>query len=201
MPPSKIISAIKNAGRNHEIESKNHKKTMDVNISIAKVGAGHVLRPFLENPSSKNVKKNPTLEQWKQKAPINNEEDQVMGEPKDFLIHSSAENLIAVQPGDKGLEEGEEGCSTPKKKLTFNLPGRSNGKFQGKWADANPFETLNKEAEALGFLKKTPEALEEGWIFQRKKKHKVKIATSRPTTGHLSQLYASLTKVLGEKRG
>jgi len=85
-----------------------------------------------------------------------------MGEPEEFLIHSSVEKLIVVQPGDKGLEEGEEGCSTPKKKLTFDLPGRSNGKPQGKWVDANPFETLNEEVGVLGFLTKTPEALEEG---------------------------------------
>jgi hypothetical protein len=53
------------------------------------------------------------------------------------------------------LEEGEEGCSTPKKKLTFNLPKGSNGKSKGKWVDANPFETLNEEAGASSFLKKT----------------------------------------------
>jgi hypothetical protein len=64
------------------------------------------------------------------------------------------------------LEKREEGCSTPKKKLTFNLPGGSDGKSQGKWANANPFETLNEEARTLGFFKKTPEALEEGWTFQ-----------------------------------
>jgi hypothetical protein len=85
-----------------------------------------------------------------------------MGESKEFLIHSSTENLITVQLGDKGLEEREEGCNTPKKKLTFNLPRGSNGKSQGKWANANPFETLNKEVGALGFLKDTPEVLAEG---------------------------------------
>lgn len=69
-----------------------------------------------------------------------------MGESEFFLIHLSAENLIVVQPGDKGLEEGEEGWSTPKKKLTFDLPGGTDGKFQGKLANANPFETLNEEA-------------------------------------------------------
>jgi len=49
-----------------------------------------------------------------------------------------------------------------KKKLTFNLLRGSNGKFQGKWANANPFETLNKEVGASGFLKETPKVLEEG---------------------------------------
>lgn len=78
-----------------------------------------------------------------------------MGELEEFCIHSSVVNLIVVQPWDKGLEEGEEGCSTPKKKLTFNLPKGSNGKSKGKWVDANPFETLNEEAGASSFLKKT----------------------------------------------
>jgi hypothetical protein len=126
-----------------------------------------------------------------------------MGEPEEFLIHSSAENLITVKPkpGDKGLEEGEKRCSTPKKKLTFDLLGGNDGKSQGKWADANPFETLNEEAGTLGILKKTPEELEEGWAFQGNKKHKVKIATTRPVTIHLSQLDVLLAKLLGEKRG
>jgi hypothetical protein len=43
MPLSKTIFAIKNARKNHEIGSKNHKKTMDTNIYAAEVGAGHVL--------------------------------------------------------------------------------------------------------------------------------------------------------------
>ncbi len=61
----------------------------------------------------------------------------MLGELEEFFIHSSIENLVVVQPRDKGLEEGEEGCSTPKKKLTFFLPRRSDGKSQGKWVDAN----------------------------------------------------------------
>jgi hypothetical protein len=85
-----------------------------------------------------------------------------MGELEEFFIHSPVQNLIVVRPGNKGLEEGEEACSTPKKKSTFDLPGRSDGKSQGKWANANPFETLNEKARASGFLKKTLEALEEG---------------------------------------
>jgi hypothetical protein len=85
-----------------------------------------------------------------------------MGESEEFLIHSLVENLIVVQLGDKGLEKGEEGCNTPKKKLTFNFPEGSDGKFQRKWANANPFETLNEEAGVSGFFKKTLEALEEG---------------------------------------
>jgi hypothetical protein len=56
-------------------------------------------------------------------------------------LGNTSKNLFAVQLRDKGLEEGEEGCSTPKKKLTFDLTGGNNGKSQGKWEDANPFET------------------------------------------------------------
>jgi hypothetical protein len=162
MPLSKIISAIKNTRRNHEIGSKNHKKTADTNIPAAKARAGHVLRPLLENPTTKNIKKNPASEQQGQKALVSNEEDQTMGDLEKSLTHPLVENLITIQLGDKGLEEGEEGCNTPKKKLTFNLSKGNDGKFQGKWADANPFETLNKEAGTSNFLKKTPKALEEG---------------------------------------
>jgi hypothetical protein len=68
MPLSKTISAIKNAGKNHEIGSKNHIKTMNTNISATEVKACHVLRPLSKNPTTKNVKKNPTLDKWRQKA-------------------------------------------------------------------------------------------------------------------------------------
>jgi hypothetical protein len=74
------------------------------------------------------------------------------------------------------------------------------GKSKEKWADANPFETLNKEVGVSGFLKKTSKALEEGWTFQEKKKHKVNKATTRLATAHLSQLVVLLVKVLGEKK-
>jgi hypothetical protein len=94
---------------------------MDTNISTTEAKIGHVPRPLSENPTTKNVKKNPTSEQCRQKALVNNEEDQVMGESEEFCIHSSAENLIAIQPRNKGLEEGEDRFSTPKKKLTFDL--------------------------------------------------------------------------------
>jgi hypothetical protein len=60
---------------------------------------------------------------------------------------------------------------------------------------------LNKEAGTSNFLKKTPKALEEGWTFQGKKKHKVKIATTCFATSHLSQLDAPLAKVLSKMRG
>jgi len=59
---NKTIFAIKNARRNHEIENKNHKKITDTNTFAAQVGVGHVLRPLSENPTTKNVKKNPTSE-------------------------------------------------------------------------------------------------------------------------------------------
>jgi hypothetical protein len=77
MSPNKTIPTTKNAGRNHEIErgSKNHQKTTNTNISTTKAKTGHVLRPLSENPTTKNVKKNLTSEQWRQKALVNNEED------------------------------------------------------------------------------------------------------------------------------
>jgi hypothetical protein len=140
VPPSKTIFAIKNVGRNHEIGSKNHKKIMDTNIYATEVGGGHVLRPLSKNPHNQKRKEESYLEA------INNEKDQAMREPEEFFIHSLVKNLIVLQLGDRGLEEREEGCSTPKKKLTFDLLGGSDGKSQGKWVDANPFETLNKEA-------------------------------------------------------
>jgi hypothetical protein len=59
---------------------------------------------------------------------------------------------------------------------------------------------LNKEAGTLGFLKKTLQALEEGWTFQGKKKHKVKIVTTRPTIGHPCQFDVLLAKILEEKK-
>lgn len=75
MPPRKTISTIKNTGMNHEIGSKNHKKIADTNNYVIEVGAGHVLRPLSENPTTKNVKKNPTSDHWRQKAHVSNEED------------------------------------------------------------------------------------------------------------------------------
>jgi hypothetical protein len=102
MLPSKTISAIKNVGKNHEIGNKNHKKIVDINISATtEARAGHVLRPLSKNPTTKNVKKNPTSEQWRQKAHVSNEVDQATRELKEFFIHSSAKNLIRVQPGNK----------------------------------------------------------------------------------------------------
>jgi len=154
MPPSKTISTTKNPGRNYEIGNKNHKKTTDTNIFVIEVGTGHLLQLVSKNPTTKNVKKIPTLKQWRHKVPIRNEEDQVMGELEEFFIHSLIENLITVQPGDKGLEEGEGGCNTPKKKLTFDLPRGNDGKFQGKWVDANPFETLMRRLELQAFSRK-----------------------------------------------
>jgi hypothetical protein len=43
--------------------------------------------------------------------------------------------------------------------------------------------------------------LEGGWIFQGKKKHKVKIEPTRPGAGHPPHLAALPCKTLGEKRG
>ncbi len=140
MPPSKTISTIKTLGGIMKSRAKTTKKIADTNIFVIEVGAGHVLRPLSKNPHNQKRKEESYLEA------INNEKDQAMREPEEFFIHSLVKNLIVLQLGDRGLEEREEGCSTPKKKLTFDLLGGSDGKSQGKWVDANPFETLNKEA-------------------------------------------------------
>ncbi len=104
MPPSKTISTTKNVGRNHETGSKNHKKITDTNIFVIEAGASHLLQHVSKNPTTKNVKKNPTSKQWRHKVPVRNEEDHEMGELEEFFVHSLIENLIMVQPGDKGLE-------------------------------------------------------------------------------------------------
>jgi hypothetical protein len=76
--------------------------------------------------------------------------------------------------------EGVDRCSTSKVKLSFNLSGEKNDSAQGKWADLNPFETLNEENESFDFLKKISKELEGGWTFQGKKKNKVRIDIIRP---------------------
>jgi hypothetical protein len=124
--------------------------------------------------------------------------------------------------GDKGQNEGADGGSTPKAKLTFDLLGGYEGATQRKWVDAkakltfdllggyesatqrkwvdaNPFEGLKGEDNASNFLRKAPEVLEGSWIFQRKKKHKVKIELTRPEAGHQPQLATLLSKTLGKR--
>jgi hypothetical protein len=64
--------------------------------------------------------------------------------------------------------EGINGSNTSKTKLSFNLSGEKNNSVQGKWVDLNPFEALNGENESSNFLRKVPEKLEGGWIFQGK---------------------------------
>jgi hypothetical protein len=123
-----------------------------------------------------------------------------MGKSKAFPTHSSIENHNTTQPGSKGLKEGVDGCSTPKIKLIFNLPGRCNGLAQRKWANANPFEVLNGEDKAFDFLKKALKALEGGWTFQGKKKHKVKTEPTHPTTGHPAHLNVLPGKTLGKRK-
>jgi hypothetical protein len=66
--------------------------------------------------------------------------------------------------------EGMDRRITSKTKLNFNLPGEKNDSTQGKWADLNPFETLNGENESSNFLRKILEELEGGWTFQGKKR-------------------------------
>jgi hypothetical protein len=68
--------------------------------------------------------------------------------------------------------------------LIFNLPKGCEGATQRKRGDANSFKALNGEDNASDFLRKGLEALEGGWIFQGKNKHKVKINPTRPEAGH-----------------
>jgi hypothetical protein len=184
MPPNQIVIAIKIDGKKQGFKSKNPKKVMDAIILVVETRACQTLWPLSKNPATKNAKRNQTLGQWKQNTSVNNEKDQAMGKPEVFLTHSLVKNLSIAQLGDKRMEEGADGCNTPKIKFIFNLSRGCNGLSQRKWANANPFETLNEEDEAFSFLRKAPEALEGGWTFQGKKKHKVKIEPTHPATGH-----------------
>lgn len=98
-----------------------------------------------------------------------------MEEPMVALADSWAGNIKPTQQEDKGSKEGTDGCNTPKEKLVFDLPEERNGTPQRKWADTNLFKALNGEGNASDFLRKALEALNGSWIFQGKKKHKVKI--------------------------
>jgi len=60
---------------------------------------------------------------------------------------------------------------------------------------------MNGEEDTFDFFKKTSEALEGGWIFQGKKKHKVRIKPTCLKANHPSHLIALPCKIQGEKRG
>lgn len=117
------------------------------------------------------------------------------------LTHSLDENPNVALPGNKKLEEGTKGRNTPKAKVIFDLPRGRDEVAQRKWVNANPFEALNGEENAFNFLKKALEALERGWIFQGKNKHKVRIELACPEVNHPSHIVALPGKTLGEKRG
>ncbi len=153
---------------------------------------------------------------WKQNSLTNNKKDQALGESEALLAHlptgnpnvlkaplahPSDRNPNVTLPRDKRREKGADGRSTPETKLIFNLLGGHNGATQRKWAYVNPFEALNGEDDASNFLRKAPKASEGGCIFQGKKKHMVKIDSSRPEANHQPQLAALLGRTLGEKRG
>jgi hypothetical protein len=69
MPPSKTISAIKKVGNNHEIGSKNHKKTIDTNISIVEARAGHVTTS-LQKPHNQECKEESYLKAMEIEGPF-----------------------------------------------------------------------------------------------------------------------------------
>jgi hypothetical protein len=70
---------------------------------------------------------------------------------------------------------------------------------QRKWANANPFQALNGVNNASNFFRKTLKALEGGWIFQGKNKHKVKLDPTRPEAVHPTHL-AELPSRISEKK-
>jgi hypothetical protein len=51
--------------------------------------------------------------------------------------------------------------------------------MQTQAKNTNPFMTLSEENGSSNFLKKLQEDLKEGWSFQGKKKHAVKISSPR----------------------
>ncbi len=107
-----------------------------------------------------------------------------MGDLEAPSAHPLTVNPNIVLLGEKGQNEGANGSSILETKLIFDLLGGCEGTTQRKWACANPFEALNGEDNASNFLRKALEALEGGWIFQWKKKHKVKIEPACPEIGH-----------------
>ncbi len=91
------------------------------------------------------------------------------------------------------------GSSTPSTKLIFYLLGGRDGTAQRKWANVNPSEALNGEDDVFDFLKKVSEVPKGGWIFQGKKKHRVKIDLACLEAGQQPQLVTLLGKTLGKK--
>jgi len=109
-------------------------------------------------------------DQTKQSALTKTEKDQELGELSTSPTHQVASNLNVILLEVATQVEGTDGRNTSKAKLSFNFLGEKNNSTQGKWADLNPFETLNEENESFNFLRKIPEELEGRWTFQGKKK-------------------------------
>ncbi|CAK9210701.1 unnamed protein product [Sphagnum troendelagicum] len=162
IPPNQTAAPIHNNGKKQGRRNKYLKKAMGIIPLEQGTRTGQTPRPFLENPTIKNAKRNSTQGKWKQNTPASNVEDQTMGELVAILTHLPAKNLNAALPKDKGLDEGTDGRNTSKEKLIFDLPRGRDDAAERKWADANPFEALNGEDNAFDFLKKTPKALEGG---------------------------------------
>jgi hypothetical protein len=135
-------------------------------------------------PCKQERTKEPNLGEWEVELPCYQRGGQEMGDLGTPTAHPPAVNPNAILPNDKGRKEGANENSTPKVKLIFDLLRRCEGATQRKWVDANPFEALNGEDDASNFLRKALEALEGGWIFQGKKKHKVKIDPTCPKVSH-----------------
>jgi hypothetical protein len=75
-------------------------------------------------------------------------------------------------------KEGASG-TTPKAKLVFNLEREQNPPTQTHQAGSNTFIIMGKENKTTNFFKKVQEDPKEGWSFQGRKKHAVRIASPR----------------------
>jgi len=80
------------------------------------------------------------------------------------------------RPADKRPPEGE--C-TPKTKLSFGISGMPNSQAHISTANANPFATVGEGNHGTNILKKLHEDLKEGWYFQGRKKHILKLSSPR----------------------
>ncbi len=98
-------------------------------------------------------------------APAKNRKDQEMADSAVSPTHHPDRTLNAPPSSVTRHVEREDGNTTPKVKLSFELLGRQDDATQKKWINANPFKALNGEDESFDFLKKTLEDLEGGWIF------------------------------------
>lgn len=78
------------------------------------------------------------------------------------------------RPADKRPPEGE--C-TPKTKLSFGISRMPNSQAHISATNVNPFAAVGKGNHGTNILKKLHEDLKEGWSFQGRKKHILKLSS------------------------